>query len=122
MNLLTPEEFYITAEIKAEIDSNTENYNEIVNHFFPEDMESIPFLAFAYYSLKDYPNLLDKLSYISSKEEFSVNSYYYLLFQAESYERSEVPKSIANELARKDLLDIYNSYNQTPLVPGFDFQ
>ncbi len=116
MNVLTTTEFYINEDVQNKVNRDKENYQELLDNFFPNDVESIPLLAFAYYSLDDYPNLLDKLNFMTTKAEFSVHSYYYLLQQVEDYMKEGIQPGVCNELAQKDLLEIYQAYNQTPLI------
>lgn len=117
MNTLTTKEFYITENVKERVEKDRENYNEILNNFFPNDMEAIPLLAFAYHSIEEYPNLLDKLNYSESRDEFSINAYYYLLEQQDEHWGTGIDPIISSELARKDLLEVYKSYDEQPLIP-----
>lgn len=110
MNLLTDTEFYISLDIKEEIMNNFEDY-QFTLKFIPENTEFIPLLHFSYHSIERYKNLEIKLQIQQQKEEFSVNSYFFLVEQIEFYKESEIQIGICRELAFNDLLNIYESYN-----------
>ena len=111
MNLLTQEELYIIPEVQIQKEDSIENYNFLMD-FIPDYTESIPLLHFAYHSLKNYPNLELKLDIQCSKDEFVINSYFFILERTEYYRDENLTPNISCELARQDLLNIYELYNE----------
>jgi hypothetical protein len=112
--MLTTEEFYITEEVKDEILQDKERYHALIelmctvveNHHIIFIKEEI--------SKRENLHLMICLS--EDKENFYMNAYYYLINQITFYEQNDLALPNATELANKDLIEIFEQYNQKRLT------
>ena len=115
MIMPTQEEFFITPEIKREIQREPEIHQMKIASLIQS--ESIPLLHYCKISLESYGNLELMLDRMEGREEFVVHSYYHLLDLRENYLASGLDMIIAAELARKDLLELFASLNAKVIAP-----
>lgn len=108
--LLSNEEFYINKTIEEKVNSYKESYNNLLEIMI-ENITSVPLLNYTFYTIENYPNLHRKLLFQSSKEEFSINAYYYLLERISYYDDNITATSITTELAYEDINGLYENYN-----------
>lgn len=114
MMMLTKEEFYVTEEIEKQVKANKFAYAENMEMVgFPENN---PLINWVYESLKNYEMLLLMLNIADYKNEFVINAYYFILNQTEYYEADDLAYPNATELARQDLLEIFEVYNVKKIV------
>lgn len=105
--MLTEEQFFITEQVKNEIENDFATYTS--NLYLKPGQVS--YFDFAYYEIENYDKLNLILNSIDKKQEFLVNSYYFLLDQVKFYRSNDEQFNSATENAFKDLRDIYSNYN-----------
>ncbi len=112
--MLTTEEFYITEQVKNEILEDKERYQALIE-FMCTVVEN-HHIKFIKEEISKLENLHLMICLSEDKEEFYMNAYYYLINQISFYEDHDWALANATELARKDLLEIFEKYNQKRLT------
>jgi len=116
--MLTHEEFYISPEVRKEVENFPEAFAE--NMGLVNDPSALPLLTFAKESIEEYKNLLHMVRFAQGYEEFLVHSMYYIMKQSEMYQATaneELQRNITDELAMSDLLEIYGQYDNKLFIP-----
>ena len=118
--MLTKDQFYITSQIEKEIETDTNIF--MFNMSLTEGEH--PYYDFVSNELENFPRLLFMLNLIDKKQEFLINSLYFLYFQEKYYKRHGMPYYSICEFIFKDIIDVYYSYNRMPIniEEGVDFQ
>lgn len=111
MKLLKTDEFYITKKIEEIIKTRPGPYDDLVM-ILNNCISSVPLLQIASSTIEDFDNLKFKLEYQESKDEFTINAYYFLIEQQQYYIDEKINNHSATEIAIEDLRGLFESYNE----------
>lgn len=112
--MLTTEEFYITEEVKREVEKDREKYQCLIE-LLCQRVEN-HHIIFIREEISKLENLHLMICLSEEKENFYMNAYYYLINQITFYEQHDLALPNATELANKDLIEIFEKYNEKRLT------
>jgi hypothetical protein len=110
--MLTTKQFYITENVHFEIMSNLDTYYFQLDKF--KNLEDNKLLKWVYEALRENSTLWLYLTIQGKREEFALNSYYYLLQLAKENAQCQPHRiwRISMDISKRKVKGLFENYNQ----------